>query len=195
MELFFSTLISKKLLYLTKVLHAVSPTCSAAPSCVIRHETGGDVSPATFSHRSMSKDSFTSIHGPQRMDPSDATDPQTFPLVSPWGCHLWFRVKYIDSCWRACQDICDRYSRSSEGDSYWLWLSSDFFSATVRLTFLVVIEISWQILDGLLWSSVQTFVASRGWILKALIPWNTCKMNDGPISLSLALCFRLNRQC
>ncbi len=39
----------------------------------------------------------TGIHVPYRMNPTDFGDPLNFPLVPPWGSHLEFRVKYLDS--------------------------------------------------------------------------------------------------
>ncbi len=56
---------------------------------------------------------------------------------------LWSRLKYLNSYWMDQDDILYRYSWSTEDESHWLWWSSDFpSSATMRLTFVVLSEMS-----------------------------------------------------
>ncbi len=42
----------------------------------------------------------------------------TFALAPPWRWHLWFWVKYLQSCWMDCHEICSRHSclRSSQDE-------------------------------------------------------------------------------
>ncbi len=56
---------------------------------------------------------------------------------------LWSRLKYLNNYWMDCCEIWCRYSWSSEDVSHWLWWASDFSSsATMRLTFPFLNEIS-----------------------------------------------------
>ncbi len=89
------------------------------------------------------------MHGPKWMNLNDFGDPLTFPLAPPWGWHLWFRVKYLDSYWRDCHETCYRYSRSLKDKFSWLWWSSDFsFGTTFRSEFsLIQWNISTSMMD------------------------------------------------
>ena len=80
------------------------------------------------------------------------------------GPPLWSRPKYLGNYLMDCCEILYRYSWSSQDEPYWLWWSSDFYSsATIRLTFVIQSEISWQVLDGLLWNlDILTSRVPRG---------------------------------
>lgn len=60
-----------------------------------------------------------------------------------------------------------------------LWLSS---SATSLLTFLVSIDMSWQLFYGLPWDFVETFITPRGWTLPTLMsPWLFIKCQQADV--------------
>ncbi len=68
------------------------------------------------------------------------------------------RLKYLKNYWTSgCVDLYT-HSCSPEDESYWLWWSPDVsFSATMRLTWCHLSEMSWQLLNGFSWNLVQTF--------------------------------------
>ncbi len=80
------------------------------------------------------------------------------------------RLKYLCNDWMDCHEILCRHSRSAEDYSYRRWWSPDFYSsAAMRLIFVVLNEMSWQLLDGLRWKLLHTFMFQSKLILITLV--------------------------
>lgn len=119
---------------------------------------------------------------------------QIFSPSPPWGWHLiCVLVKYPDNCQMDCNEVFNRWilmtgdpltlscttSRSNlllscEMSQHLLdklppsqtMYPNDFSSsATIRLTFAVSSEMSWQVSDGLPWHFLQTLMSPSGWIV------------------------------
>lgn len=88
------------------------------------------------------------IHGDLRMNPNNFGDPFTFSCVTPADVFN-YSVKYFTyTRWMGTKFGTD--SCLPDDESYWLQRSPDFPSnANMRLTFMVVIEMSQKALDGL----------------------------------------------
>lgn len=56
----------------------------------------------------------TDIHGPQRKDPNDFSDPLTFPLADQFFIYL---VKYLNFYFKDWHKICYRHSWSPDNVS------------------------------------------------------------------------------
>ena len=52
------------------------------------------------------------IHGSQRMNPPDFSDPQTSPPMSPCALNLWFWKKCFQNYWTDWQEVLFRHSCS-----------------------------------------------------------------------------------
>lgn len=87
------------------------------------------------------------------------------PAVWLRGCNDCLSVHLSTTMRWIAMKFC-RHSWSRGVESYWCQWSSDFsFCAIMRLTFLFLIEISGQLLDGLMLNLVQTFIVPGGWSL------------------------------
>ncbi len=95
------------------------------------------------------------------------------------------RPKYLHSYRMDCREILYRRSWSPEDESYWLWWSLFHISssASIRLTFLVQTEISWQLLGGLSWNfprasglmNLVTDIFGWYWNISTTIGWIAMK--------------------
>lgn len=85
-----------------------------------------------------------------------------------------------------CHETLFTRSCSSEDESLWLCWSSYFSSrATMRFTFELLSEISWQLSDGLLWNLLQTFMIPRGSILMTFPDFFSSATSKSKFSLIL----------
>ncbi len=57
----------------------------------------------------------TCVHGAQRMNPTDFSDPLAFPRAPPWGLHLCIWVKCPNSYWMGYHSIWYRHSPFPSG--------------------------------------------------------------------------------
>ncbi len=74
---------------------------------------------------------------------------------------LWSRLKYLNNYRMDIHEFFYRNSLFSEVKSSWLWWSPDLSSsATMRLTYVVLSEMSRQLLVGVLWNLVHKFMFS-----------------------------------
>lgn len=88
-----------------------------------------------------------------------------FLLCQPQVKVFTYSMKYVNSYLMDGHKIVHRYSWFPDDVSHSLWWSPEFYSrATLRLTFLYFTEIFQQLLDGLPWNLVQTFMVRRAWI-------------------------------
>lgn len=68
----------------------------------------------------------------------------------------------LDIYWMYCNKIFHVFSRLLEDESSWLWWSYGFSSgATMRFIFVVLSEISQQLLDGHTWNAVHTSMSCK----------------------------------
>ncbi len=100
--------------------------------------------------------------------------PWSFPPASPWGWHLWFRVKYLDNFLMDCHEICYRYSISLFRMNLNDFGQPPTFSLAppADQRFHVLSKISQHIYDGLAPDFVRTFMGPTGCFLMTLgIHW------------------------
>ncbi len=76
-------------------------------------------------------------------------------LACQFGLPHWFRLKYLNNYWMDCHEILYRHWCCPEDETF--GGSSDLSSsATTRLTFAVLSEMSQQLLDGKFGTNIKT---------------------------------------
>lgn len=85
------------------------------------------------------------------------------------GTPLLSSLKYLNSC--SVGLLLCRYLWSTEDESYWLWLSGDFFfpKSPAGQMFYSYCEISQDLLDRMAHTLLQIFMVLRRWIIIALV--------------------------
>lgn len=116
------------------------------------------------------------VHGPQRINPTDFDYPPTFQVAPPKGWHIQYFVKYLNNYFLYYDTIYYYiyhyvlYRCSWSPDDEPQGVSDD--TMAFQLAYTDPVWYLKNLQDGLAWSFVQTLMVVRGWILLTLlIPW------------------------